>query len=197
MLTVKNFNHTYLITFKDYDDTVLSAERVVEWKMPTAPSVTPRQGYQFTGWSPSVGVVTQDQIYTAQYQALPDAFYGVRLTNSDTSMLNSLCQSHIATKSASFGAYYRVNKNGDTSYVYTISNKCRNSTNEYWYAVARMPNSSIASSTFAFVLQSDLKSWQYPFSETNFKDAFSRYEDGEMYEMTNTIRNYITTLSYT
>ena len=68
MLTVKDFNHTYLITFKDYDDTVLSSERLVEWKMPTAPSVPPRQGYQFTWWSPSVGVVTQDQIYTATYE---------------------------------------------------------------------------------------------------------------------------------
>ena len=70
MLTVKNFNHTYLITFKDYDDTVLSSERVVEWKMPITPSVNPRQGYQFTWWSPSVGVVTQDQIYTATYEEL-------------------------------------------------------------------------------------------------------------------------------
>lgn len=88
MLTVKNFNHTCLITFKDYDDTVLSSERVLEWNMPTTPPVPPRACYDFTWWSPSVGVVTQDQIYTATYDPIYD-FTSLPMSNSTASQINA------------------------------------------------------------------------------------------------------------
>ena len=54
-------------TFKDYDGTVLSTQTVNIGTAPTAPANPIRTGYTFTGWSPSIGAITKDTTYTAQY----------------------------------------------------------------------------------------------------------------------------------
>lgn len=61
--------NTYTITFKDYDNSVISEQTLEYWASPVVPSDPTRSGYRFTGWSPSVATVTQDATYTAQYVA--------------------------------------------------------------------------------------------------------------------------------
>lgn len=61
--------NTYTITFKDYDNSVISEQTLEYWASPVVPSDPTRSGYRFTGWSPAVATVTQDATYTAQYVA--------------------------------------------------------------------------------------------------------------------------------
>lgn len=57
----------YIVTFKDYDGTVLKEETVEEGKSATAPSNPTRDGYEFTGWDKSFTNVTSNLTVTAQY----------------------------------------------------------------------------------------------------------------------------------
>lgn len=55
------------IVFSDWDGTTLKTESILAGNVPTAPADPTREGYTFTGWSPSVTNVTDDTTYTAQY----------------------------------------------------------------------------------------------------------------------------------
>lgn len=65
----------YTITFENYDGTVLQTGEVEEGATPAYTGATPTRpstaelSYSFTGWSPSIVAVTQDAIYTAQYES--------------------------------------------------------------------------------------------------------------------------------
>ena len=61
----------YTIRFLDDDGTVLSTQSVEEGTMPTAPSDPTKEDYNFSGWSPTVAVATQNQDYTATYTQKP------------------------------------------------------------------------------------------------------------------------------
>lgn len=57
----------YTITFNDYDGTQLKSYQATEGSTPIPPSDPTRSGYIFTGWNPSLAVVTATQTYTATY----------------------------------------------------------------------------------------------------------------------------------
>lgn len=58
---------TYLVTFEDYDGTVL-AMNTAEWNTAVTPPADPeRDGYTFIGWDSDFSVVTKDITVTAQY----------------------------------------------------------------------------------------------------------------------------------
>ena len=77
-VTFSNLNYTvtytisayYMVTFKDWDGTVLSEQSVLEGSSATAPANPTRDGYEFSGWDVNFSNVTSDLIITAQYQEI-------------------------------------------------------------------------------------------------------------------------------
>lgn len=64
---VEYYIPTYTATFKNYDGTVLKTETVNDGATPTPPSNPTRTGYTFSGWSPTVGAISANTTYTAQF----------------------------------------------------------------------------------------------------------------------------------
>lgn len=60
---------SYQVTFKNYDGSVLSEQKVEKNASAKAPSVPERFGYTFAGWSSAYGNVTQNLVITAQFKA--------------------------------------------------------------------------------------------------------------------------------
>ena len=60
----------YIVTFKDWDGTVLKTEQVEEGQSATAPSNPTRNGYIFIGWDVDFTNVTSDLLVTAQYEEI-------------------------------------------------------------------------------------------------------------------------------
>lgn len=58
---------SYLVTFRDYDGSVLHEERVEPDTDATAPEDPEREGYRFTGWNKPFSGVTSDLDVVAQY----------------------------------------------------------------------------------------------------------------------------------
>lgn len=58
----------YIVTFLDYDGTVLATEEVNYKESATAPIDPVREGYDFTGWSHSFDEVTSNLVITAKYK---------------------------------------------------------------------------------------------------------------------------------
>ena len=67
--------HTYTVTWKDADGTVLRTERLAEGATPSYTGATPTKAstalytYAFAGWKPTPYPVTSDETYTAVYDA--------------------------------------------------------------------------------------------------------------------------------
>lgn len=65
----------YTVTFKNYDGTVLQTATVEHGSTPSYTGSTPTRAqdaqytYTFSGWSPSLGAITANTTYTAQYTA--------------------------------------------------------------------------------------------------------------------------------
>ena len=60
----------YTISFVDYDNSVISIERVYKGAEIVKPANPERVGYQFTGWSPAVpAVADKDYTFVATYEA--------------------------------------------------------------------------------------------------------------------------------
>ena len=57
-----------LVTFVDWDGTVLSSVKVTPGEAATAPADPTREGYTFIGWDKDFSAVTDHMIVTAQYQ---------------------------------------------------------------------------------------------------------------------------------
>lgn len=74
---------TYTIRFLDYDNTVLKTQSLQAGATPTPPSDPTRSGYTFSGWSPTVATVTQNQDYIATYtQNAPSVQYHITFAES-------------------------------------------------------------------------------------------------------------------
>jgi len=59
----------YTVTFYDWDGTNLGSDTVYEGENATAPTLSPRTGYTFTGWNPAITNVTSSFTTYAQYTA--------------------------------------------------------------------------------------------------------------------------------
>jgi uncharacterized repeat protein (TIGR02543 family) len=59
----------YIVTFYDWDGTNLGSDTVYEGENATAPTLSPRTGYTFTGWNPAITNVTSSFTTYAQYTA--------------------------------------------------------------------------------------------------------------------------------
>ena len=61
------YEKLHVVTFKDYNGTILKIEYVANGGSATAPNTPNRPGYSFTGWSVAFTNVTSDIITIAQY----------------------------------------------------------------------------------------------------------------------------------
>ena len=69
---IMNANTTHSVTFKDWDGTVLYETTCQVGNTPVYGVAEPtRDGYTFTGWTPALGAITGDTVYTATYKGLP------------------------------------------------------------------------------------------------------------------------------
>ncbi|MBQ4529223.1 MAG: InlB B-repeat-containing protein, partial [Lachnospiraceae bacterium] len=63
-----NVSRSYTVTFKDYDEKVLSTQTVFKGESAKAPENPTRTGYAFTGWDKDYSKITADTVITAQYE---------------------------------------------------------------------------------------------------------------------------------
>lgn len=61
---VEKFN----VKFVDSDGTVLKERTVEKGKTAAAPAITPKEGYEFTGWDKDLKNIQADTVFTAQYE---------------------------------------------------------------------------------------------------------------------------------
>ena len=76
----------FLVTFVDWDRTVLSSVKVTPGEAATAPADPTRVGYTFIGWDKDFSSVTEDMTVTAQYQINR---YRVRFFDYDDTLLKT------------------------------------------------------------------------------------------------------------
>jgi uncharacterized repeat protein (TIGR02543 family) len=70
MILYAQWNRTSsLVTFQNYDETVLKTQEVVMHGIATTPSSPNRSGYIFTGWNRSLSDITDHTTITANYRA--------------------------------------------------------------------------------------------------------------------------------
>ena len=93
-------------TFKNYNGTVLQTVKVKRGTAPKYTGATPTRAadaqytYTFKGWSPTVGVITTNTTYTAQFTATVRK-YTITFLNGDGSTLQSSALAYGATPSCS------------------------------------------------------------------------------------------------
>lgn len=63
----KKISENYTVTFKDYNGTIISSEKVPYGEAAKLPDEPTRSGYIFAGWSGNYSNVTEDSTVTAQY----------------------------------------------------------------------------------------------------------------------------------
>lgn len=64
-ITVHNYN---IVTFRDYDNTIITTQQVPYGKNATAPNVPQRTGHLFAGWDKSLENITEPLDITATYE---------------------------------------------------------------------------------------------------------------------------------
>ncbi len=81
-------NSEHTVTFKNWDGTVLQEETLTFGSVPEYKGATPtREGYTFTGWTPEIGAISGDTVYTALFEELPK--YTITFKNDDGTVLSS------------------------------------------------------------------------------------------------------------
>ena len=68
--TIAEIVRSFTVTFRDWNDTVLTTQTVKKGAAATPPANPSRAGYKFTGWDKSYSNVTTDLTITAQYEEL-------------------------------------------------------------------------------------------------------------------------------
>ena len=67
VVTAQYSSHSYNVTFKDWNGTVLKTQQVQYGGAATAPANPTREGYTFTGWDKAFSNITANLVVTAQY----------------------------------------------------------------------------------------------------------------------------------
>ena len=83
---------TYSVTFKNYDETTLKTEYVLEGGAASAPAVPEREGYNFFGWDVPFDNVLSDIVTTAQFT--PKIYHTVRFLDWDNEVLKTELVEH-------------------------------------------------------------------------------------------------------
>ncbi len=75
---------TYTATFKNYDGTTLQTVNNVRYgATPSYTAADPTKAedetnrYEFSGWSPALGAISGNTVYTAQFNAIPKTYYTI------------------------------------------------------------------------------------------------------------------------
>ena len=85
-IVAANSEHT--VTFKNWDGSVLQEETLSFGSVPQYKGATPtREGYTFTGWTPEIGAISGDTVYTALFEELPK--YTIIFRNDDETVISS------------------------------------------------------------------------------------------------------------
>ena len=82
---------TYTATFKNYDGTTLQTVNNVRYgATPSYTAAEPTKAedetnrYEFSGWSPALGAISANTVYTAQFTAIPKTYYTIMTVVSPT-----------------------------------------------------------------------------------------------------------------
>ena len=85
-IVAANSEHT--VTFKNWDGSVLQEETLSFGSVPEYKGATPtREGFTFTGWTPEIGAISGDTVYTALFEELPK--YTITFKNDDETVISS------------------------------------------------------------------------------------------------------------
>ncbi len=81
-------NSEHTVTFKNWDGAVLQEETLIFGSVPEYKGETPtREGWKFTGWTPEIGAISGDTVYTALFEEKPK--YTITFRNDDDSIILS------------------------------------------------------------------------------------------------------------
>ena len=81
-------NSEHTVTFKNWDGSVLQEETLTFGSVPEYKGETPtKEGYAFTGWTPEIGAISGDTVYTALFEELPK--YTITFKNDDETVISS------------------------------------------------------------------------------------------------------------
>ncbi|MEE0265658.1 MAG: S8 family serine peptidase [Acutalibacteraceae bacterium] len=79
---------TYTVTYKDYDGTILSTQKVVKYADAVPPSAPKRSGYMFTGWSSNGNNIIDNTTITANYEKINEKIYTVTFVDKDNKVIS-------------------------------------------------------------------------------------------------------------
>lgn len=110
--TGTNTSGTYTVTFYNYDQAIVSQQKVEAGGTPTTPISPTREGYQFVGWLPSYENITKDLDVFAQYEK--------KATSGTSTSVSDSATDTDGSDSGSKGETYVVTvENGSGSGSYT------------------------------------------------------------------------------
>ena len=74
--------HQYTLTFDSDGGSSVSPQTIDKGSMATLPEDPVKEGYEFTGWQPTIDIVTKDQEYKAifKYASCTNFYNSVRTT---------------------------------------------------------------------------------------------------------------------
>ena len=124
---------SYMVTFIDWNGSVLSQQEVSHKTAATAPSNPIRSGYEFTGWDKSFNSITEDTVVTAQYKYIPYVANFLdwdgtilKTQSSDTAGFNATPPSNPSREGYTFigwgSSYTNINDNRNIYALYELNN---------------------------------------------------------------------------
>ena len=86
---IRAIDANYVVTFFDWDNTVLARVAVAAGEAATAPADPVREGYTFIGWDKDFSYITADLDVYAQYEAGADKAFEVVFSDQDDNELSA------------------------------------------------------------------------------------------------------------
>lgn len=120
----KNEEKDYTVTFKNYDGTVLTTQKIKEGETPVYEGNIPSKpadeqySYVFAGWTPAISKVSADATYTATFTSNVNA-YTVTWKNYDGQILKTDANVPYGSTPVYTGETPKRNHNGNTVYYFS------------------------------------------------------------------------------